>query len=211
VSSAETDDLLWAFRRNVVIAASAGTGKTHRLTTLYVLSTLGLTSRGRPTDRDAAPPIAPARIVATTFSRAAALEIRERIEEALASLEEERARPVLADVVRARVARTAAHGDWVRVAAEVREQLRDARIDTLHGVAAEIVRDHAVAFGIPPRFEILEEDEEEALSFGIIDELLARAKGPSRRGRAPSSACAPGSSARVRRSRAFYRASPTAG
>jgi ATP-dependent helicase/nuclease subunit A len=169
------DDLLWAFRRNVVIAASAGTGKTHRLTTLYVLSALGLTSRGCASDREAAAPIAPARIVGTTFSRAAALEIRERIEEALASLEEERARPALAEVVRARALRTGARGDLRRLAAETREQLRDARIDTLHGVAAELVRDHAVAFGIPPRFEILEEDEEETLSFGIIDELLAEA------------------------------------
>jgi ATP-dependent helicase/nuclease subunit A len=169
------DDVLWAFRRNVVIAASAGTGKTHRLTTLYVLSTLGLTSRGCSSDREVAAPVAPSRIVGTTFSRAAALEIRERIEEALASLEEDRARPALADVVRGRAAHTGARVDVQRLAAEAREHLRDARIDTLHGVAAELVRDHAVAFGIPPRFEILEEDEEEALSFGIIDELLAEA------------------------------------
>ncbi|HEY4119084.1 MAG TPA: hypothetical protein VGM56_14560, partial [Byssovorax sp.] len=61
------DRVLVAFRRNLVVAASAGTGKTHRLTALYVLLTLGLTSMGEDDGR-AADPLPPARIVATTFS-----------------------------------------------------------------------------------------------------------------------------------------------
>src|SRR3712207_3524065 len=69
------DAIIFAFRRNVVVAASAGTGKTHRLTALYVLLALGLTSMGAPDDRSAAEPVTPDRIVATTFSRAAAREI----------------------------------------------------------------------------------------------------------------------------------------
>ncbi len=83
---ARGDAILLAFRKNVVVAASAGTGKTHRLTALYVLLTLGLTSMGRADEKTAAPPILPDRIVATTFSRAAAIEIARRIERALSAL-----------------------------------------------------------------------------------------------------------------------------
>ena len=80
------DARIFAFRRNVVVAASAGTGKTHRLTALYVLLSLGLTSMGQADDRTPAQPITPDRIVATTFSRAAAIEIARRIERALTAL-----------------------------------------------------------------------------------------------------------------------------
>ena len=53
--------------RNAVVAASAGTGKTHFLTNVYVGRALGLAGEGKP--------VSPERIVATTFSRAAALEL----------------------------------------------------------------------------------------------------------------------------------------
>src|SRR5262249_28105593 len=80
----DVDATIYAFRRNIVVAASAGTGKTHRLTGLYLLLTLGLTSMDQPDARTPAPPVTPERIIATTFSRAAALEISLRIERALA-------------------------------------------------------------------------------------------------------------------------------
>src|SRR3954467_8420303 len=64
--------------RNAVIAASAGTGKTQLLTGIYLGFALGLSADGKqvPTER----------IVATTFSRAAAAEIRERLEQRLSLL-----------------------------------------------------------------------------------------------------------------------------
>src|SRR3954467_1224270 len=58
--------------RNAVIAASAGTGKTQLLTGIYLAFALGLSEDGQE--------ISTERIVATTFSRAAAAEIRERLE-----------------------------------------------------------------------------------------------------------------------------------
>lgn len=79
------DATIYAFCRNVVVAASAGTGKTYRLTALYVLLALGFTSMGQGDERTPAPPIGPERIVATTFSRAAAAEIASRVERALRS------------------------------------------------------------------------------------------------------------------------------
>ena len=61
--------------RNAVVAASAGTGKTELLTSIYLGHCLGLA--------EGAGLISPTRIVATTFSRAAAREIRERLEKRL--------------------------------------------------------------------------------------------------------------------------------
>ncbi|HEU4535350.1 MAG TPA: UvrD-helicase domain-containing protein, partial [Polyangiaceae bacterium] len=82
----DDDRVLFAFRRNTLVAASAGTGKTHRLTSLYALLTLGLTSLGRASRREAGPRLAPGQIVAATFSRAAAAEVRARLDALLGAL-----------------------------------------------------------------------------------------------------------------------------
>jgi ATP-dependent helicase/nuclease subunit A len=172
------DELLYAFQRNVVIAASAGTGKTHRLSTLYVMLCLGLTSRGQRTPHTRSKAVAPARIVATTFSRGAALEIRTRIEESLHSLAVGTPSPPLAEAVAQRLSALGgeiSQGEVATSASAALESFRDGRIDTLHGVAAELLRKNALALGLPPRFSIMEEDEEEAFSYGIIDELLSAA------------------------------------
>jgi ATP-dependent helicase/nuclease subunit A len=63
---------LYAFRRNVVLVASAGTGKTHALVGVLLHALLGTSELGRE-------PIPPSRVAATTFSRKAAAEIRERL------------------------------------------------------------------------------------------------------------------------------------
>jgi len=180
------DDTIFAFTRNVVVAASAGTGKTHRLTALYVLLTLGLTSIGRKHRSEAAPPIGPESIVATTFSRAAAQEIADRIERALRGLASgETADPALSQVIAARCARLADGGgapdlpEVQRRAAEALARWPSARIDTLHGVAAELVRAHALALGVPPGARVLEEDEAQALADLAVDEALSAALGGS--------------------------------
>src|SRR6185369_14296653 len=68
--------------RNAVIAASAGTGKTQLLTGIYLAFALGLREDGQQVPSE--------RIVATTFSRAAAAEIRERLESRLRLLSDAR-------------------------------------------------------------------------------------------------------------------------
>ncbi|MGK3982100.1 UvrD-helicase domain-containing protein [Sorangium sp. So ce136] len=181
---AEGDALIYAFRRNVVVAASAGTGKTHRLTALYVLLTLGLTSLGRPDARAAAPPVSPDRIVATTFSRAAAREIAHRIERSLREIArwDGEASIPFADILRARQAAVGAGSGAAPPAAELRKRAEEAlarlpaaRIDTLHGVAKQIVDRHAIALGLSPAARILDEEEAQALSDLAVDEALSRA------------------------------------
>lgn len=174
------DDTLFAFRRNVVVAASAGTGKTHRLTALYVLLSLGLTSMGRGVLEGPHAPLSPEHIVATTFSRAAAREIRTRVERALVALASwDGAAPLPFDDVLRR--RADALGipltkGFVQPRAEAclaRWPL--ARIDTLHGVAATIALGNAYALGLPPGAHVLDEDDDRLLAEAAIDDALGAA------------------------------------
>lgn len=177
----DTDALLYAFRRNVVVAASAGTGKTYRLTALYLMLTLGLTSSGQASSSIAAPQVLPDRIVATTFSRAAAAEIAHRIEAALRKLaawDGEGEIPALGEVIRARqeaLGVALAPAELRKRAGEALGRWGAARIDTLHGVAKQIVDRHAIAMGLPPGARILDEEEAQALSDLAVDEALSAA------------------------------------
>ncbi len=169
---------LYAFRRNVVIAASAGTGKTHRLTALYVLLSLGFTSMGEKTDDIAHEAIEPSRIVATTFSRAAANEIRSRVEKALRLLAESADGPPFLEILEDRARRLGAdlsRFDLRERASKALLGWHGARIDTLHGVAADIVREHALALGVSPRARVEEDDEGRALITSVVDEVLGQA------------------------------------
>jgi ATP-dependent helicase/nuclease subunit A len=178
--TAAADATIYAFRRNVVVAASAGTGKTHRLTALYLLLALGLTSMGQRDDATAAPPVSPDRLVATTFSRAAALEISLRIERALGDLAawDGEVPPALDAVLRARAAALGSPlviGSVRRRAADALARFPSAKIDTLHGVAGRIVKRHALAIGLGPGARVLDEEEAQALGDLAVDEALSAA------------------------------------
>ncbi|MEZ4295001.1 MAG: UvrD-helicase domain-containing protein [Polyangiaceae bacterium] len=179
---AEVDEIVLSFRRNVVVAASAGTGKTHRLTALYVLVTLGLTSMGLPSRGRAAAPVLPDRIWATTFTRAAAGEIAERVERALVALatdpRAERA-PFAFEIAARSAMLDDPPGPQVirRRAAEALARWPAARIDTLHGLAARLVDRHGLALGLPPGMRVLDEDEAAHIASLAIDEVLSRALG----------------------------------
>jgi ATP-dependent helicase/nuclease subunit A len=176
----ETDATIYAFSRNVVVAASAGTGKTYRLTALYVLLTLGLTSMGQPDARTPAPPVLPDRIVATTFSRAAAAEIAARVEKALRDLANWDGQAALQfeGVIRARLAALGMPLDVGELKGRAQDALTrwpSARVDTLHGVARRIVQRHSLAIGLAPGTRVLDEEEAQALSDLAVDEALGAA------------------------------------
>ena len=176
----EADATIFAFRRNVVVAASAGTGKTHRLTALYLLLALGLTSMGQTDDATPAPPVSPDRLVATTFSRAAALEVSLRVERALGDLAawDGGMPPAFDAVIRARSAalgRPLVIGEIRRRAADALARFPSAKIDTLHGVAGRIVKRHALAIGLGPGARVLDEEEAQALGDLAVDEALSAA------------------------------------
>ncbi len=178
----EVDAIVLAFRRNVVVAASAGTGKTHRLTALYVLLALGLTSMGERSRARAAAPVPPDRIWATTFTRAAAREIAERVKAALEALaaDPEGPRAPFAVEIAARRAQLddPPNGATLKKrAAEALARWPAMRIDTLHGLAGRILDRHGLSLGLPPGMRILDEDEAAHLTALAVDEVLGRALG----------------------------------
>ncbi len=96
-------------------------------------------------------------LVAITFTRQAAYEMRHRLR-----LELER---------RAKGS-DAAH--WARHLAD----LDSARIDTIHGLCADIIRANAAEAGVDPMFKVLDETEAAILLEGAVDDALAQVKMP---------------------------------
>lgn len=105
---------------SVAVTAGAGTGKTHMLTARYRHH---LTAHG----------LSPLEIVAVTFTKKAAAEMRSRIREMV-------------------VTETEATPDLVA-------ELEAAPISTLHVLAARICREHPEAAEVPPDFTVLDELE----------------------------------------------------
>jgi len=138
--------------RNAVVAASAGTGKTELLTSIYLGHCLGL--------HDGPRLVSPTRIVATTFSRAAAREIRERLEKRFAGVagadETEYQRRLGAGLLALAAERGVSRPELQRRAARALDELPDAAIDTLHNLCARILREHGLELDIAPSFSILE-------------------------------------------------------
>jgi ATP-dependent helicase/nuclease subunit A len=171
-----SDATLYRFRRNLVVAASAGTGKTHALVGVLVHLVLGASELGGDGLHEA---VDPARIVATTFSRKAAAEIRARFVRALSRLAAaEPDAPYRADLDAAR-ARVGASPWTTRelVVATTRALARApfAEIGTLHSFAATIVRDVAPEIGLSPSFRVADQDEASSIERAAIERALGSA------------------------------------
>ena len=152
---------LFAFRRNLVLAASAGTGKTHSLVGVIVHLVLGASEMGRANGELRAP-IDPARIVATTFSRKAAAEIRTRLAVELEKLAtHDASAKYRADLVGAfeNSGESWSAAELANRARHALEGLGRSQIGTLHSFAATIAKSHALELGISPGFELVDEEE----------------------------------------------------
>ncbi len=148
---------LYAFRRNVVLVASAGTGKTHALVGVLVHALLGVSELARGA-------VDPARVCATTFSRKAAAEIRERLVSELERLSLLAPSAYDADLAAAatRLAIPWTPEERASRARAALSRIEHATISTLHGLAYGIARDHALSVGLPPAFTVASESDTEA-------------------------------------------------
>ena len=126
--------------KNLIVVAGAGSGKTRVLVERYL----------QLLEANPAWPIKS--LVAITFTREAAYEMRHRLR-----LELER---------RAEYTRDAA---WLRHLSE----MDSARIDTIHGLCASILRANAAQAGIDPKFDVLDETEASILLENAVEEALA--------------------------------------
>ncbi|MEO6238891.1 MAG: UvrD-helicase domain-containing protein [Vicinamibacterales bacterium] len=126
--------------QNVVLEASAGTGKTSVLVTRYV----NLLARG----------IDPANILAITFTRKAAAEMRERI---------------IRDLRRSAEQSTFDRGRW----AAVRDRLGDIQISTIDAFCLALLREFPLEADLDPGFGLADETEVPRLVDQSLDSSLA--------------------------------------
>jgi ATP-dependent helicase/nuclease subunit A len=190
---------LFSFSKNTLLRAGAGTGKTEALATLYLHLVGGLC------DPEVWPKqgVLSERVVALTFTEKAAVEMRERIAEAVRALSYENA-PAGIDSTDPR-ARERAAKQWASArgldrAATARLMslgesaarqgrampdratwqrvgfaLGNARIGTFHGFAAGVLRAAALDLGIDPTFRVSEQEEADRLLRESVTEALSSA------------------------------------
>jgi ATP-dependent helicase/nuclease subunit A len=130
-------------RRNLIVVAGAGSGKTLVLVERY----LALLDEHPDWPLNA--------LVAITFTKKAAQEMRDRVRQRL----EERLRQHRGSLQAAR---------WQERLAS----MDSARIDTIHGLCATLLRANAAEAGIDPDFAVLDEVDARILLETILDELL---------------------------------------
>lgn len=144
--------------KNIVIRASAGSGKTFQLTRRF----LWLVSQGASLDS----------ILATTFSRKAAGEILDRILSDLAEAFEN------ADSLQS--LRESANLQWDRsdclhMLRHLIRNLHQVHIRTLDSFFVRIAQSLSFELGLPPGWTILEEDQDETLRSLALSQLLQNA------------------------------------
>lgn len=134
----------WELAENVVMAASAGTGKTYNLVGVLLYAMLLGSHSGAP--------IEPARILATTFSKRAAEEVRERVVGELSLVAEGSRASSYGTLFGDRNARQRAK--------DLSQRIHELRITTLHAFAVEVLREHGMHVAIAPDFTLLDAQEE---------------------------------------------------
>ena len=129
--------------RDIVVTAGAGTGKTRTLVSRY----LSLLADDIPVRT----------VVAITFTRKAAREMRNRV------------RATMRDFID----RADMSSEQRRLWTDRYNQLDAARIGTIHSLCTEILRAHPAEAGVDPRFEVLDEGEAGILLAQAIDQGLS--------------------------------------
>jgi ATP-dependent helicase/nuclease subunit A len=127
--------------RDVVVTAGAGSGKTRTLVARYV----SLLAEG----------LEPRRVVAITFTKKAAREMRSRVRDAMNKLVQDT--ESLEEQVR-----------WLTLAS----RMDAARIGTIHSICTEILQAHPAEAGIDPRFGVLDEGLTAALRAQVVEDTL---------------------------------------
>lgn len=144
--TAEQEAAIFTHDRNLIVVAGAGSGKTRVLVERYMALL------------DSHPDWPLGALVAITFTRKAAGEMRDRVRAALAQRLES-------------AATQAARDRWTALLNEV----DGARIDTIHGLCASILKANAATLGIDPDFDVLDEVESAVLREQVAEVALVDA------------------------------------
>jgi ATP-dependent helicase/nuclease subunit A len=141
-----TKQQVFAFERDIVVSAGAGSGKTAALVELYLRLIAGETKL----DRRLSVP----EIVAITFTDKAALEMKERIREGMTG-------------------RLTA-GDGAAAWEQELRALSAAPIATFHSFCARLLRENPAEAGVDPAFSLLDELAAWGEMRGALDEVIER-------------------------------------
>lgn len=139
----EQEQAIFTHDKNLIVVAGAGSGKTRVLVERY----LDLLDKNRDWRLN--------QIVAITFTREAAFEMRHRVRQEL----EHKVQHPENDSERRH---------W----SDLLSQMDSARIDTIHGMCATILRANAASAEVDPSFDVLEPIEADSLLSDIIDAQL---------------------------------------
>lgn len=149
--------------QHVVIRASAGSGKTHALSGRY----LSLLAAG----------VEPHRILATTFTRAAAGEIRDRLLKRLASAagggaDDDDVRKAQADLAQSLGVKSVRRSEALAMLVRMVRDLHTLQIRTLDSFFSTIVRSFSIELGLPPECSVIDENDDRALRHEAMRLLL---------------------------------------
>lgn len=159
-------DAIYTIDKNVAVSAGAGSGKTQVLSLrfLFILEKLGLEAFLASSSGDSALQAKAEQIMAVTFTKAAATQMRERIRKAMNK----------------RIAKAEAAIDEDDNAKIVRfwrlqlKSLEKAHIDTLHSLCSKILRENPVDAGIDPQFRVAEDVEGKVFVKDTIVDFVRR-------------------------------------
>lgn len=139
----EQHDAIHLHDKNLIVVAGAGSGKTRVLVERY----LQLLDNNPDWKLNS--------LVAITFTREAAFEMRNRVRIAL----EDNVANTIDDKKLSR---------WAKLLSE----MDTARIDTIHGLCVTILRANAAQAGIDPKFDVLDEVDASVLLEDIVSDVL---------------------------------------
>jgi ATP-dependent helicase/nuclease subunit A len=162
VSDADRFGPIFDPTKSVILVASAGTGKTWRLVRRYLRIIAG---EGPGSDGEGAW-ARPEQVVAVTFTRAAAAQMRARVFAALTSIGASEDDPVLSEIVERRTL------DW---RLKLAEQVAPAPIGTLHSLCARMLAEFPELSGVPPDARPLEPAEQSLELDAFVSAWLDRA------------------------------------
>jgi ATP-dependent exoDNAse (exonuclease V) beta subunit len=147
---------------NIIINASAGSGKTYQLAVAYLRALLQPLPDGSPTS--------PSQVLATTFTRAAASEILERVLRRLAEavVSERETERLLADIKRPDLHRA----DLVRLLESVCRLMPQLQVGTIDGLFTRIIRVMGLELAFPHAWSIADETLAGELALAAADRIL---------------------------------------
>lgn len=130
---------------NTALRAGAGSGKTRVLTKRFVRLLLEN------------PTLSLDRIAAITFTKKAATEMKDRIRKELSE----------------KASKTSDRREKKRLS-NLKMQITNAKIDTIHGFCGKIIRDNYAFLGIDPDFGVIEEVDRKVILSRIADEAIRK-------------------------------------